>query len=283
MELQSRETRLTGPRAALVAAALLTALGPGVAHAQARLPPASLPAAIEAQERGTVKAVLDGDTLTLADGRTVRLVGLLVPEPLPDARSAAAGRTAPLAAQATAVLSELALGRAVILGLAGRRTDRYGRLLAQVYRDDGLWLQGALLARGLARVLSHPDNRALVPAMLAQEAVARDGKRGLWAYRGFAVLTPAEARFHLDDFAIVEGRVAKVERRGSREALAFEPTRKDGFTALLLPESRKAFKAAGLAPGSLEGQRVRVRGYLRWWDGPILEVSHPEQIERIAP
>jgi len=31
------------------------------------------------------------------------------------------------------------------------------------------------------------------------------------------------------------------------------------------------------------GRRVRVRGFIRWWNGPIIEVSHPEQIEVLGP
>jgi len=31
------------------------------------------------------------------------------------------------------------------------------------------------------------------------------------------------------------------------------------------------------------GKRVRVRGFLRWWQGAIIEVDHPEQIEVLGP
>ena len=30
---------------------------------------------------------------------------------------------------------------------------------------------------------------------------------------------------------------------------------------------------------TLEGKRIRVRGWLRSWNGPQIEASHPEQIE----
>jgi hypothetical protein len=32
---------------------------------------------------------------------------------------------------------------------------------------------------------------------------------------------------------------------------------------------------------SLEGQRVRVRGWVESWNGPAIEATHPEQIERV--
>ena len=57
----------------------------------------------------------------------------------------------------------------------------------------------------------------------------------------------------------------------------------DGLTVALLPESRRLFKASGLDPESFVGRVVRVRGWLRWWKGARLEVSHPEQIELLPP
>ncbi len=36
-----------------------------------------------------------------------------------------------------------------------------------------------------------------------------------------------------------------------------------------------------LEPPRLQGQALRVRGTLRWFGGPMIEVSVPEQIERV--
>lgn len=236
--------------------------------------------------------MIDGDTLRLRDGRAVRLAGLIVPEP-PEPRSPIA-RTRPakaaadaerssLGEQARAALTELALGREVILGYAGRRSDRYGRILAQVYRDDGVWLQGAILTRGLARVLGHPDNRALVPLMLEREREAREARRGLWADVRYTVLSPTEARRHIEHFALVEGRVETVAQTHNQTYLHFGSDPRRGFTAIVLPEGRRLLATAGHAPESLSGQRIRVRGFIRWWNGPIIEVTHPEQIELLSP
>ncbi|MFI4985999.1 MAG: thermonuclease family protein [Alphaproteobacteria bacterium] len=259
-----------------MSAAAVFAAGLGSAAALAA---AAAPAAA-ADETGSVKSVIDGDTLELADGRTVRLVGITAPKPPLDAEP---GRRWPLAERATATLKELALGRALRLVYGGRKSDRYGRLLAQLYRDDGLWLQGELLARGVARVFSHKDNRALVADMLAREREAREARRGLWAVRGFTVLEPQEARRHLESFELVEGSVERVARAGSRDYLRMGADPKSGFTAVLLPESRRLFAAAGLSADGYAGRRVRVRGVLRWWDGAIIEVTHPEQIELVTP
>lgn len=54
-------------------------------------------------------------------------------------------------------LAALAANRQVELGLGASRLDRHGHLLAQVFvasGDSRLWLQEALIAKGLARVYS---------------------------------------------------------------------------------------------------------------------------------
>ena len=70
------------------------------------------------------------------------------------------------------------------LRFGGARADRHGYLLAQVFVIEGesrLWLQQELLAKGLARVYSFPDNRACLAELLAREREARAKRRGVWA------------------------------------------------------------------------------------------------------
>ena len=33
---------------------------------------------------------------------------------------------------------------------------------------------------------------------------------------------------------------------------------------------------------ALEGRISRVRGWIKWWNGPMIELTHPEQIEVLA-
>ena len=44
------------------------------------------------------------------------------------------------------------------LSYGGRKTDDYGRHLAHLNDENGLWIQGAMLRRGHARVYWFPDN-----------------------------------------------------------------------------------------------------------------------------
>jgi hypothetical protein len=40
-----------------------------------------------------------------------------------------------------------------------------------------------------------------------------------------------------------------------------------------------AFAAAGVDLKTLAGRRLRARGFLAWRNGPMIEATHPEQIE----
>lgn len=243
----------------------------------------SAQAALDLAERAQVVEVVDGDTVLLDDGRHVRLVGIQSPK-LPLGRP---GFEAwPLAEEAKAALSALTLGRDVGLGYGGRRNDRHGRALAHLYLLDeaggaGLWVQGALLEAGMARVYSFADNRALIGEMLASERRARTLSRGIWADPFYAVRTPDGVDGHDGGFQIVEGIVLKAALVKGRVYLNFGADWKSDFTVTLAPAVRRVFEAEGIDPLVYDGKRVRVRGWIESYNGPMIEASHPEQIEVI--
>jgi endonuclease YncB( thermonuclease family) len=258
----------------LLLAALLGALFGGVVGAG--------PAAAAALERaggGVVTQVVDGDTLVLDNGTEVRLVGIQAPKL---ALGRAGFRPWPLADQAKAALEALSLGRRVALAYGGRRLDRHGRALAHLYDEAGRWLQGELLAQGLARVYTFRDNRALGPEMLALESAARAAGRGIWGLRYYRPLRLEDAPRFIGSFQLVEGRVLEAAVVRGRAYLNFGADWRSDFTISISPKDRRRFKAAGIDTADYAGRRIRVRGWLKSYNGPMIEVTHPEQIEVLA-
>jgi micrococcal nuclease len=227
---------------------------------------------------GRVAEVVDGDTLRIADGSEARLLGVLSPKPLPKDR-----RSGPLVETARARLAALALGRAVEPRGEGAFRDRHGRLLAQLYRDDGVWLQGEMLRSGLARVDSAPESRAAVPAMLALEREARAARRGLWADPAYAVRTADEAARYIDSFQLVEGTVLEAVKAKGQVFLNFGADWRSDFTIRIPGPALKLFRTAALDPLALKGRKLRVRGWLRAENGPMIDATYPEQIELVEP
>ncbi len=233
-------------------------------------------AVLEAGGSARVESVVDGDTLTLDNGVTVRLVGIQAPK-LPLGRPGFAAW--PLADEAKAALEEIALGRRVTLYYGGRRSDRYGRALAHLYRDDGLWLQGELLALGMARVYSFRDNRARAPEMLAREAAARAVGLGIWRNPFYAVRRAEPPNIPIDRFELVEGRVRDVATVRNRTYINFGDDWRNDFTLSVASGVRRLFERQGYDLDGLEGRTVRARGWIESYNGPMIDITHPEQIE----
>jgi endonuclease YncB( thermonuclease family) len=240
--------------------------------------PAAFYSALAPAPGGEVVNVVDGDTLRLLDGREIRLVGLQAPK-LPLGRP---GFEAwPLAEEAMAFLEELTLGKTLSLGFGGRRGDRHGRVLAHLFDAEGRWIQGEILKAGLARVYSFADNRALIAEMLALERAARAAGRGIWADPFYAVRSAETAENWLGGFELVEGRVLAVGRGGRNTYLNFAEDWRSDFTIVVDHRARRVFEAAGIDLADYEGRRVRVRGWLKSRNGPMIDVTHPEQIEEL--
>lgn len=126
----------------------------------------------------TVQRAVDGDTILLAGGERVRLIGLDTPET--KAPNQPVGCFGAEASHFTAGL--LPPGTAVRLVGDVEQRDRYGRLLAYVYRRaDGLFVNAELLRRGFGQLLTIPPNIAHTDEFVVLSRQAREGAQGLWA------------------------------------------------------------------------------------------------------
>jgi endonuclease YncB( thermonuclease family) len=254
----------------IVGAALALSAVP-VAMAQT---PAAGTCKLAALGSGTVAGVVDGRTLTFADGREVRLAAIEVAPPA-DAAGAAAKDA----------LAALVMGQAIELRGAPPETDRYGRLFAHAFvtRDNKeRWVEAELVERGHARVSGRIGERACATALLARERTARAAKLGLWADPYYVVRRAEDAAAVAAErgrFAIVEGKVISVRESGGTIYVNFGRRWSQDFTVTISKRNERSFAGAGLEPKRLEGRRVRVRGWIEQRGGPWVEATRPEQIE----
>ena len=229
-----------------------------------------------------VKEVIDGDTVRLtrpiSASREIRLVGIQAPK-LPLGRKGF--KAWPLAQESKRALEKLVKRQKLQIKFGGRRQDRHRRLLAHVFDQDNKWIQGELLRLGMARVYSFPDNRTRVAAMLKIERVARKAARGIWAHPFYAIRSPEEAAEHIGTFQLVRGRVVKVTKVRTRVYLNFGSNWRTDFTITVRARARRYFRKARIDLLAFKGKTVQVRGWLRKRNGPMIEATHPEQIELI--
>jgi micrococcal nuclease len=256
---------------------------------------------VQAGAQRAVTAVLDGGVLRLDDGSELVLAGILPPRPPneepdtdvqvatldPDVPGSVrpAQTVWPPAQQTLEALKALTIGKTIEPSTIGRQRDRYGRMLAQVSlvgSNDAGWLQGLLVARGLARVTPLPGLTPCTHALLKLEQQARATRVGLWANIAYAPKSanrPRDLLRQQHQFVLVEGRVLDVADRKRTIYLNFGTTWRDDFTVEIDGRARSSFSAAGMDPLRLKGRSIRVRGWIEYRGGPMLSVTLPEQIE----
>jgi endonuclease YncB( thermonuclease family) len=196
-----------------------------------------------------VQRVVDGDTLRLTDGRSVRMIGLNTPELGKKGRS-----DEPFAVAARKRLEALVAasdGRVGLLpGKEGK--DHYGRTLAHVYGTDGANLEAQMLAEGLGFQVAIAPNVDLVDCQQAAERSARQAGLGVW--RQSPVLKADQ--ISASGFAVLSGRVSKVQRNRGGVWIELQ----DSVVLRVAPNLLVRFPAATL--DGLKGKQVEARGWV---------------------
>jgi endonuclease YncB( thermonuclease family) len=228
-------------KASLAGAFFMSAIW--LSGAQAFCPaPASLPVF-------QVERVVDGDTLRLTDGRSVRMIGLNAPE------TGRKGRTAePFAEAAKRRLQGLVAENdsRISLQVGQEARDRYGRTLANVYGRNGANLEAQLLSEGLGYRVAVSPNVALVECQQAAERIARRARIGVWRN------SPVQSADQINKggFALVSGRVADAQQSGGGLWIELQ----GGVVLRIAPALLDQFDAAAVR--RMKGQTIEARGWV---------------------
>jgi endonuclease YncB( thermonuclease family) len=175
-----REQPLRGARTVIAVAALCALLAVAAAAVSAG-------AAASATQVAVVASVYDGDTLSLRDGRRVRLLQIDTPELRFGECYSRAARTA--------LFGLAPPGKRIVLETdpALDRVDRYGRLLRYV-RRNGVNVNLELVRRGAAAPYFYRGKAGRHAGALMRAALgARAARRGLWRACPSTALNPFSA------------------------------------------------------------------------------------------
>jgi len=131
---------------------------------------------VQAKEPARVKWIVDGDTLILNSGKTVRYIGINAPE------VGFSGKESEFFGQeAREFHANLLDKRKIFLEYGSEKRDRYGRLLAYVYTHDGRFANRILLKHGMAHCLYRPPNIKYFALFLVAQRDAMQQKLGMWS------------------------------------------------------------------------------------------------------
>ena len=214
--------------------------------------------------------------LQLADGRTIRLIGLA---PRQDETEDARFRAA----------VEPLLRRQVELDVSGAQ-DRWGRWPARITlvpdgREPGAGGDLAALLRqvGAAKPLPEAVAGSCIETPSGTEAPSGQEKAttvkapaGALDGHDLAALKEQEGRY-----VMLEGRIASVGERAQRTYLNFSRRPKEAAAIVVSRKLWRELQAAGWTAGTLGGKRLRAHGVLGGRDGLLLDVTSRAALELI--
>jgi micrococcal nuclease len=156
--------------------------------------------------------------------------------------------------------------------------DRYRRALAHLFLNDGTWAQGEMLKQGFARVYSFADNRSIVKEMLAAEYQARNNNHGIWALDFYKIKPQKESGIHTNSFQVVSARILDVAEVRNNTYLNFGNGYRSDFNIVVPNRAKKMFEQQDINLANLEGKNIFVRDWLKYYNGPSIDLTHPEQL-----
>ncbi|CAM3648447.1 Thermonuclease [Pseudomonas reidholzensis] len=203
----------------------------------------------DSPQQVAVRQVVDGDTVRLSDGRSVRLIGIDTPEI--GRKGRASEPYAEAARQRLQALIKASDGRVgLVPGVESK--DKYGRTLAHIYGRNGDNLEAVLLSEGLGFRVAFAPNVRLSGCHQAAEQAARAVRAGLW--RQSPVRPERDVR--QPGFAILGGTIQRIQHTrggvwldlGERVVLHVPARLRRNFPASFFD--------------NLKGRQVEARGWL---------------------
>ena len=179
----------------------------------------------------SVHHINDGDTLTLADGNRVRIIGINTPEL---AYKDKPGQ--PLAVEARDRLSSyLQSGHALIV-YDEESHDKYGRILAHVFDEQGNNVGEALIREGLAFAVSIPPSLRYRQCYRDAERHARHAELGVWSNPYFNPIAAHKLKY--SGFQRVQGCIQRTRKYRDKIYLYLA----DNFRLSVAAESARYFE-----------------------------------------
>lgn len=132
-------------------------------------------------EKAIVERVVDGDTIKLESGETVRYIGIDTPETKHPSKPVQC-----FGKEASKRNTELVEGKEILMEKDVSNTDRYGRILRYIYlpnpeaTDEALFVNEYLVEQGYAHLLTYPPDIKYDNLLREAETQARENNRGLW-------------------------------------------------------------------------------------------------------
>lgn len=224
-----------------------------------------------------VTQVINADTIVVNNDETVHLPAIYIPVKSHE-------QTGEAVQNAKKFLEDSLLDKSVSIYQVRDQNrgqkNSLGHLEGYIVREDNLFVQEEMIKQGLAFAYPTQSHFEVADKLYAAEEIARDNKAGIWAGSDWAILNDQQAKeIKVERFAIVEGIIRGVASRNNIIYLNFERDWREDFTISVDSSLRREFSKHGHNLMQMNNQAVRVRGWMREYNGPYIEIFHPTQLE----
>lgn len=232
----------------------------------------SLCATDRIHERVRVSHVYDGDTLSLRDGRRVRLIGMDAPEIGREGRPHEA-----MAIASRDYLRRLVFGHGQVVALRfdQEQHDLHGRVLAHAFLPDGANLTAQLLAQGYAYQIAIPPNLWSSGCYRKVSQEARSARRGIWKLQHYRPAEAGDLPQSVRGMRVVTGLVTRTGRGGRTTWVELD----NRIGLRIEDDDLRYFR--GWQFDRLQGQRLEATGSIYRRKGQLrMQIRHPSALRR---
>lgn len=218
-----------------------------------------------------VKSVHDGDTIRLETDEKLRLIGINTPELGHDDQ-----KPQPYSWEAKKQLTRLLSqhNNQVKLRYDVQKKDKYYRLLAHLYLNNGVSVSEWLLEKGLATVLTVPPNIWQLSCYKAAEKRAQVAKLGIWSLPSYQPVESSTLKNDQRGFRLIRGKVVRIGH--SKKSVWLNLT---GKIALRIDRKDLSYFQQ-MNPEALIGKTIISRGWLYSHKGELrMQIRHPAALE----
>jgi len=219
-----------------------------------------------------VVKVLDGDTVLISGGERLRYIGMDTPETSHPLRPVEF-----MGLEAKEFNRDLVEGKKVYLEYDAQKRDKYDRLLAYIFLEDGTFVNAELVRMGYAQLMTIPPDVKYTDLFrkLGREAIEKG--RGLWGETEMIELD--EAADHLGKVKKVRCKITSAFDNGKAINLNTGKDRGTDFTVTIFHGALGNFPFDPVV--YYKGKDIEVLGNIHEYGGPSIIVGDPAQIRVI--
>ncbi|MEH6544885.1 MAG: thermonuclease family protein [Sneathiella sp.] len=226
-----------------------------------------------------ISKIIDGRLVT-DEGLVISLYGLQFPD---SAENPGEFKQAIDRLQALVLQGQVRLDASLFKEI-GAEKNRYGDWHGKIVNHSGTWVQEELVEKGFvwwSGAAKYP--KKLRAALVAAEQRAEEARSGIWHSFKAENANTLSSLPKFSDFVIAEARVQNVYSSAKMTYINFGESWKSDFTAAVSSKNKRKFESQGWKLSSLMHKLVRIRGPVRWYNGPFMELSFPEQLDISSP